>query len=242
MLIESVENKKIKYILKLRQKKYRDSEGKFIVETSNLIKEAHLSKVLEEVYVLEGETLPFDVNCPVHHITDKVMNKIKNINTSSFIGIVRKENKLNQNGKKYLMLDKISDPGNLGTIIRSAVAFSVNNIILSPDCCDIYNDKTIRASEGAIFKINIIKDDLVNSINKLKNQNIPIYGTDVRNGIDVRNIDNNSFCVVMGNEGNGISEKVKKVIEKNIYIKTSTVESLNVGVATSIILYELSKK
>ena len=170
------------------------------------------------------------------------MNKIKNINTSSFIGIVRKENNLNQNGKKYLMLDKISDPGNLGTIIRSAVAFSVDNIILSLDCCDVYNDKTIRASEGAIFKINIIKDDLVKAINKLKSKNIPIYGTDVRNGIDVRNINNNSFCVVMGNEGNGISEKVKQVIEKNIYIKTSTVESLNVGVATSIILYELSNK
>lgn len=242
MLIESVENKKIKYIMKLKQKKYRDSEGKFIVETLNLIKEAHLSKVLEEVYVLEGEILPFDVNCPVNHITDKVMNKIKNINTSSFIGIVRKENKLNQNGKKYLMLDKISDPGNLGTIIRSAVAFSVDKIILSPDCCDVYNDKTIRASEGAIFKINIIKEDLVKAINKLKNQNIPIYGTDVRNGIDVRNINNNSFCVVMGNEGNGISEKVKQIIDKNIYIKTSTVESLNVGVATSIILYELSNK
>ena len=242
MLIESVENKKIKYITKLKQKKYRDSEGKFIVETLNLIKEAHLSKVLEEVYVLEGETLPIDVNCPVNYITDKVMNKIKNINTSSFIGIVRKENKLNQNGKKYLMLDKISDPGNLGTIIRSAVAFSVDNIILSPDCCDVYNDKTIRASEGAIFKINIIKEDLVKAINKLKKQNIPIYGTDVRNGIDVRNINNNSFCVVMGNEGNGISEKVKQIIDKNIYIKTSTVESLNVGVATSIILYELSNK
>lgn len=241
MLITSPDNKKIKEITKLKQKKYRNQENKFIIETENIIKEAYLEDKLEEIYLLENQQLSFNVNCPVNYITDKVMNKIKSINTSKVLAVATKTNSKEYIGKKYLMLDKISDPGNLGTIIRSAVAFQIDTIIVSEDCCDIYNDKVIRATEGAIFKINIVKENLLEAINNLQKLNIPIYGTDVNNGTDVTTINKDSFCIIMGNEGQGIREEIKKQINKNIYIKTKTVESLNVAVATSIILYELSK-
>lgn len=241
MLITSTDNKKIKEITKLKQKKYRDTENKFIIETENLIKEAYIEDRLKEVYILEDNNLSFDVNCPVNYVTDKVMNKIKNINTSKVLAVVEKKDSKEYIGKKYLMLDKISDPGNLGTIIRSSVAFGIDTIIISEDSCDIYNDKTIRATEGAIFKINIVKENLQEAINNLKKLNIPIYGTNVNNGKDVTTIDKNSFCIIMGNEGQGIKKEIQNKIKENIYIKTKTVESLNVAVATSIILYELSK-
>lgn len=241
MLITSPENKKIKEIAKLKQKKYRDIENKFIVETENLIKEAFLEDRLEEIYLLENTSLPFKVNCPINYVTEKVMEKIKNINTSKVIGIASKKENLEYIGKRYLMLDKVSDPGNLGTIIRSAKAFNIDTLIVSEDCCDIYNEKVIRATEGAIFRLNIIKENLEEAINNLKKLNINIYGTDVNQGKDITTIPKDNFCIIIGNEGSGISEKIKKLINENIYIKTNNVESLNVAVATSIILYELNK-
>lgn len=241
MLITSLENSKIKYINKLKQKKYRDQENKFIIETFNLIEEAEKNNALLEVYVLENQIVPFEIKCPVYEVTEEVMNKIKEINTSKIVGICSKKSDNTLKGTKYLMLDGVQDPGNLGTIIRSATAFEIDTIILSNDCCDIYNEKVIRATEGTIFKSNIIKEDLKKIIKKLQDENINIYGTDVTNGIEVSKIEKDNYCIIMGSEGNGIKKEIKELLNKNIYIKTKNVESLNVAVATSIILYELSK-
>lgn len=241
MLITSPDNKKIKELVKLKQKKYRDSMEKFIVETEHLIKEAFLEGRLLEVYVLENNELSFKVDVPVYYVSVSVINKLKNISTSKFIGVVSKKESKEYKGKKYLLLDRVSDPGNLGTIMRSAVAFNIDTLIVSLNSCDIYNDKVIRASEGAIFKLNIIRCDLSQAINTLKKLDIAIYGTDVKNGVDVREIPKDNFAIIMGNEGAGISSDVKKLVENNIYIKTSNVESLNVAMAASIILYELNK-
>lgn len=242
MLITSTDNKKIKEIVKLKQKKYRNLENKFIIETENLIEEAYLENRLEEVYILENENISSKLDCPIYEVTSKVMDKIKSVNTSKILGIATKKENLEYIGKRYLMLDKVSDPGNLGTIIRSASAFDIDTIILSEDCCDVYNEKTVRATEGAIFKVNIITEDLEEAINNLKKLNINIYRTDVNAGKDITEISKDNFCVIMGNESNGVSEKIKNQVEKSVHIKTNNVESLNVAVATSIILYELNKK
>ena len=241
MLITSTDNKKIKDLVKLKQKKYRDSENKFIIETENLIKEAYLEDVLEEVYILENEKLSFNIDCPIYYVSESVMNKIKEVNTSKYIGVCTKKDSNLYIGKRFLMLDKVSDPGNLGTIIRSAVAFNIDTLILSDDSCDIYNDKTIRATEGALFRLNIIREPLLEALNNLEKLNINIYGTDVIKGDSVSTINKENFCVIMGNEGSGISEKVKAKINKYIHLDINNVESLNVAVATSIILYELNK-
>ena len=146
-------------------------------------------------------------------------------------------------GKRYVLLDNVQDPGNLGTIIRSCVGFNVDTLVLGDTCVDLYNDKALRASEGNIFKLNIVRTSLKDVIKILKEKNITIYGTDVNDGENIDKIENNSsFALVMGNEGNGVSNDIKALVDKNLYIKTSkNLESLNVGVATGIILYELDK-
>ena len=240
MLITSLDNKKIKEINKLKNKKYRDIENKFIIETKNLIEEAYKNNLLLELYTLEDNKLDIDV--VTYEVTQEVMNKIKQIETSKFLGVCKKKSPNEDLGEKILLLDGIQDPGNLGTIIRSAKAFNIDTIILSNTCCDLYNEKVIRATEGAIFKINIIREDLVKRIEEIKKKNINVYGTNVINGIDIKDVNEEKYAIIIGSEGNGISTEVEKHIDKNIYISINKeIESLNAGVATSIILYELNK-
>lgn len=240
-VISSLDNKKIKNYSKLLQKKYRDTDNLFIVEGEHLVKEAYQSKVLVEVIMCEGYDIDIDV--PITYVTYEVIKKLSNtLNPQKIMGICKKIKK-KEIGNKVLILDDIQDPGNLGTIIRSCVAFNIETIILSNNSVDLYNDKVIRASEGMIFKVNIIRDDIIKVINNLKDNNYVIYGTKVDGG---ENIDKvvvaPKYALVMGNEGAGVSTKVLELCDKYLYIPmNSNCESLNVGVATSIILYSLNK-
>lgn len=242
MVITSLDNKKIKEVVKLRQKKYRDIENKFIIETLNIIKEAYNMGYLLELYVLEGAVLKDNFDVPINYVSKNVFNKISSLENSYILGVCKKKVSVLE-GKRYVLLDNVQDPGNLGTIIRSCVGFNVDTLVLGDTCVDLYNDKAIRASEGNIFKLNIVRTSLKDVIKILKEKNITIYGTDVNDGENIDKIENNSsFALVMGNEGNGVSGEVKALVDKNLYIKTSKkLESLNVGVATGIILYELDK-
>ena len=147
-------------------------------------------------------------------------------------------------GNKILLLDRLQDPGNLGTIIRSAVAFNFDTIILSNDTVDLYNSKVLRSTQGMLFNINILRQDLTNVINELKNNNYTIYGTKVDNGNDVKEINKiNKFALIIGNEGTGISDNILKQCDKYLYIKmNNNCESLNAGVAASILMYEMGNK
>lgn len=242
MVITSLDNKKIKEVVKLRQKKYRDIENKFIIETLNIIKEAYNMGYLLELYVLEGTVLKDNFDVPINYVSKNVFNKISSLENSYILGVCKKKVSVLE-GKRYVLLDNVQDPGNLGTIIRSCVGFNVDILVLGDTCVDLYNDKAIRASEGNIFKLNIVRTSLKDVIKILKEKNITIYGTDVNDGENIDKIENNSsFALVMGNEGNGVSNDIKALVDKNLYIKTSkNLESLNVGVATGIILYELDK-
>lgn len=242
MVITSLYNKKIKEVVKLRQKKYRDIENKFIIETLNIIKEAYNMGYLLELYVLEGTVLKDNFDVPINYVSKNVFNKISSLENSYILGVCKKKVSVLE-GKRYVLLDNVQDPGNLGTIIRSCVGFNVDTLVLGDTCVDLYNDKALRASEGNIFKLNIVRTSLKDVIKILKEKNITIYGTDVNDGENIDKIENNSsFALVMGNEGKGVSNDIKALVDKNLYIKTSkNLESLNVGVATGIILYELDK-
>ena len=139
------------------------------------------------------------------------------------------------------MLDDVQDPGNVGTIIRSAVAFGFDTVVLSNSSVSKYNDKVIRATQGMLFKVNVLTTNLLDFIPKLKNSGYEVYGTNVINGISVKDIKNvNKIAVIMGNEGAGVSDGVSKLADKNLYINMNdSCESLNVSVAASIIMYEL---
>ncbi len=238
-MIESMNNERVKYWAKLQDKKYQELENKFIVEGEHLVQEAQNSGKLLEVISLEAQ----DYGVPNVIVSEAVMKKITSLtNIPRIIGVVERLNVREIKGNA-LLLDKISDPGNMGTIIRSAVAFGIDTIVIGDDSVSIYNPKVVRATEGLMFHINIIQDNLFEAINELKNKGYTIYTTDVNGGesLEKVNFDGN-VAIVMGNEGAGVSEKIRNLADYKLYIKMNSLcESLNVGVATSIILYELAK-
>lgn len=241
MLYTSIDNKKIKDIKKLNTKKYRDKTNKFLVEGEHLVLEAYKAGCLEELILEQNELFPLDVE--TNYVTNNVLNYISELETpQKIIGICKKKETY-ELGDRLLILDDIQDPGNLGTIIRSSVAFNIDTIILSNNSVDLYNSKVIRATQGLLFHINIIRCDLLLELPKLSDLGYYIYGTKVTYGKDLKLLEKKSkFAIIMGNEGNGMHDETQELCDEFIYINMNdSVESLNVGVATSIILYEFSK-
>ena len=239
MVITSLENKKVKEIVKLQSKKYRDLTNTFVVETEHLVEEAEKVGIVKELYLCEDEFVDRD---DTYFVTKEVMKKMSTMESpSNVLAVCEKSNSKEIIGDKILLLDEIQDPGNLGTIIRSSVAFNIDTIILSNDTVDLYNPKVIRASEGMFCHLNIITMDLEEAIKTIKDKGIKVYGTNVVNGTDVKDLnDTMSFALVMGNEGNGVKQHIQELCDENLYIPMNkTCESLNVGVACSILLYEL---
>lgn len=232
-MIESVNNERIKRFSKLQNKKYRDLEGLFIVEGEHLVEEAKKKDLLVEVFSLDGSDGTI--------VSEAVMRKLSCLKSvPKVLGIAKKpENTLIKGN--ILMLDGIQDPGNLGTIIRSAVAFNIDTIVASLDTVDVYNTKTLRSSEGMIFNINYVTADLENIIKHLKDYNV--YVTNVLNGESLDDIETKgNYALIVGNEGSGVRKNIQELATNTLYIPMNDkCESLNVAIATSIILYELNK-
>lgn len=241
MTYTSIENEHIKKIKKLNQKKYRDLNNKFIVEGEHIVNEAIKANIVEEILLLEGNEITYKGK--VSFVTIKVLKYITELeNPSKVIAVCKKINNVIK-GNHILALDNIQDPGNLGTIIRSAVAFNIDTIILSKNTVDLYNSKVLRSTQGMIFNINIVVSDLEKEIKELKNKNYKILTTKVDGGKLIKNIEKKEkFVIIIGNEGNGVSEQLQQLSDEYIYIKMNEkCESLNAAIATSIILYELSR-
>lgn len=248
VLITSLENERIKNYIKLKSKKYRDLTNSFIVEGEHLVLEAYRAGLLEEIIIEQSSVFPIDLpNERKVYVPQVILDKISDVENPPYVmGLCRKKEESDNLGSRILMLDGVQDTGNLGTILRSSKAFNVDTVVLSLDTVDLYNPKVIRATQGMLFHMNVVRRDLVDEINKLKNEEIPIYVTRVEYGEDIRYLkakDKRKFALVMGNEGKGVREEIKDLADKYIYIEMNDmVESLNVGVATSILLYELQDK
>lgn len=245
MLITSIDNERVKKYIKLKEKKYRDLTGEFIVEGSHLVLEAYKKGLIEELILETEEVFPIPVDNIVYMPKELIL-KISSVETPQMVmALCKKQNEEAELGNKILLVDDVQDPGNLGTIIRSAVAFNIDSVILSPNTVDLYNPKTIRSTQGMFFHINVLKRDLMDIIPQIKAKEIPVYGTLVEHGNDVRTLTKNEkkkFALIVGNEGNGVHREISNICDKNLYIEMKgSVESLNVGVATSILLYELGK-
>ena len=240
-MIESVNNERIKELIKLKDKKYIKEQKRFLIEGKHLIEEAYKHGYLEEVYVLEGTPSKYP---NAIFVSENVMKKLSSLDTNTnMVGVSR----LIDDGEikgNVLLLDDISDPGNMGTIIRSMIAFDIDTLVISKTSVYLYNPKVIRATEGMIYNLNIIIDDLDNVLNKLKDLNYKIYGTDVRNGTNLKDIKfSDKSAIIIGSEAKGMNENLKKYVDENIHIKMNNLcESLNAGVSASIILYELNSK
>ena len=232
-MIESVNNERIKRFSKLQNKKYRDLEGFFIVEGEHLVEEAKKKNLLVEVFSLDGSDGTI--------VSEAVMRKLSGLKSvPKVLGIAKKPENTQIKGN-ILMLDGIQDPGTLGTIIRSAVAFNIDTIVASLDTVDVYNTKTLRSSEGMIFNINYVTADLENIIKNLKDYNV--YVTNVLNGESLDDIETKgNYALIVGNEGSGVRKNIQELATNTLYIPMNDkCESLNVAIATSIILYELNK-
>ena len=240
MLITSVNNDKIKELVKLKDKKYRDSNNLFFIEGYDIVLEAYKNNCIKELYVLDGTLVDMDV--PVTYVSYDVMKKISDMEcVSEYYAVCNKKKEL-EIGNRIIILDGIQDPGNLGTIIRSAVAFNFDTVVISKNTVDLYNPKVIRSTKGMLFNMNIVVKDLENFIPKL--DDYVVYGTDVVDGENIRDIEVPSkVSLVIGNEGRGISDKIKKLCNKFIYIDMNNdCESLNASVAASILMYEVNSK
>ena len=230
-MLTSLDNPKVKALLKLKKAKERKKENKFIVEGPHLVKEARKLNLLIEAFSIEekeGYTA----------LSKQIMDKIAETDTTvTEIGLCKMIEK-SEITNKLLILDAVQDPGNLGAIMRSANAFGFKTIVLGEGSCDIYNPKVIRSSQGAIFKLNFINANIVSFLDKIKD--FDVYGTSVINGIELDKVKKNEkIAIILGNEGNGISKAVFDKLNKNIYIPMENTESLNVSVAASIIMYKL---
>lgn len=241
MVYRSINNDKIKNIKKLQTKKYRDLENKFFIESEHLVEEAYKSGYLETLIVDENSSFSLDIDTmKINESVKKYLSELES--PKDVMGICTKKEGIIK-GNRILILDGVQDPGNLGTIIRSSVAFNVDTIILSDGTVDLYNSKVVRASQGMIFSANIVRGNLLEIIPKLKEEGYEIYATKVTDGFDVRDVNSShKIGIVMGNEGNGVKKEIFDLSEKYIYINMNKIcNSLNVAVATSIILYELEK-
>ena len=234
-MITSLTNEKMKEYAKLNKSKYREEKGIFIVEGPHLVSEAKALGLLVEV-------ITTDPKVDGTLVSEAVMKKLSNtVHPVKVLGIC-KMNRKNKVCSKILVLDCISDPTNLGTLLRSAVAFGFETVFLSNGSVDLYNDKVIRGSQGAIFKVNVIKGDLVKFLSEIKKTH-QILGTNVRKGKDVSDIKKQpNIALILGNEARGMSEAAEEFVDLNLYIKMQNTESLNVSVAGSILMYELTKK
>ena len=244
MLITSLDNDRIKGYIKLKDRKYRKKTNTFIVEGRHLVLEAYKAGKIIELILEKDEVLPLDL--PIVYVTNEIISRISEMETpSTVMALCKMDCEEEIKGEKILMLDGIQDPGNLGTIIRSSLAFNVDTIVLSPECVDLYNPKVIRSTQGMLFGINIIRKELEPIIKELKEKEIPVYGTRVEYGEDIVNLkdkDRKKYALIMGNEGQGVRGEILDMCDKYLYIDMNDqVESLNVAVATSILLYEFNK-
>ncbi len=241
--ITSVNNPLIKELTLLKNKKERINKQRFIVEGYHLVEEAYKHNCL--VQVLTTDELINYSDIDIIKTTDIVIKKLSStIEPQGIIGIVKMPKFEKQNYSKYLVLDDVADPGNLGTIIRSSLALGIDALIVSPDTVDEYNDKVLRATQGAIFKLPIFREDLKVAINDLKKQNIPVLVTSLKNAEDVKDLNRmEKFALVLGNEARGVKEEYIQMADKVIKITMhNDVESLNVGVSAGMIAYYLINK
>ena len=236
---------KIKIFNSLDKKKFRQKYNLFLVEGNKIINELKDSSYkLTEIFSINPEELYFP-KTETHLITEREFKKISFLQTpkDSVAVVELPEQTFLENVKIQLILDGIQDPGNLGTIIRLADWFGIEQIICSEDTVDLFNPKVIQASKGSFTRVNIFYTDLEDF---LKNSDTENIGTDMI-GENIYNVKfPEKFNLILGNEGNGMRAEVEKLVSKNITIprfgNSQSTESLNVSMATAIIFGQVFSK
>ena len=222
--------------MKLKQKKYRLDQGFFLVEGEHLVKEAIASGYCE-VVVSSNEVACWPDETLI--ISQSLLKQLSDLESPQYVFALCKINPDPLPGERLLLIDGVQDPGNLGTLIRSALAFGFDTVICE-NTVDIYSPKVIRGSQGAMFWLSLINSGLAGFIKS--HPEYKYYGTSVVSGKDIRLIKQvpTRIGLILGNEGKGVSEELLMMADDVVTIPMQKTESLNVGVAGSIIMYQLS--
>lgn len=257
-VISSKENEVIKNIRKLKEKKYRDIENSYVIEGIKLIKEAIAENanikqiIMCEDYTdnveLDKDTLFEIAKYNLIYVTRNIINLITDVKTpQGIIAVIEKNNNIEQidySQDIIVALDGVQDPGNLGTILRTADSANLKQIILSKNCADPYNPKVVRSTMGGIFRINIIEvEDLENSLKQMKKNNFKVMVTSLDTEKSVYDVDYSKKVIVIGNEANGVSKEVQDMADEKVIIPMlGKTESLNASVAAGIMIYEYVRR
>lgn len=260
-IIKSKDNSKIKYIRSLNSKKNRKNDSAFVVEGIKFVKES-INEDADLTFVLVSESASqrndvlellrtLEENKIEYYLSDdNIFNSVtETINAQGVLSVVSKRTHVKEqilhNYKFIIICDRIQDPGNLGTIIRTADAFGPAAVIMNKGCVDVYNTKVVRATAGAMFRVPfIIGDTTEEIIDYVRSAGFKIISTVVNSEFSFENIEETEkICVVIGNEGQGISREIIEASDMNITIKMNgRAESLNASIAAGICVYEIRKK
>ena len=254
MVITSKDNETIKKIRKLKEKKYRDQNGKYIIEGVKLIREAIVEKAdIDTIVVCDNcvkngeidQKVLYEIakyNCV--YVDEKVFNNMTDVqNPQGLLAVVEKKNTdkdIKYDEDVIVVLDDIQDPGNLGTILRTIDSVGLSQVIVSKKSGDVFNPKVVRSTMGAIFRVNIIEsENLVNTLKEIKKHKFKVVATSLQTEESIYDIKYKKTVIVIGNEANGVSKEVLDMADQKVKIPMpGKTESLNAAVATGVILYE----
>ena len=253
-VISSKDNETIKYIKKLKEKKYIEETNCYIIEGIKLVKEA-IEENAKIKYILICEdcddavkleqNLLYDIaknNCL--YVTKKLFLSISDVTTpQGVLAVIEKKKgteQIDYNDDIIVALDGIQDPGNLGTILRTVDSANLKQIILSKNSADPYNPKVVRSTMGAIFRVNIIEaENLAEILKEIKKHNFDVVVTSLETEESIYNLEYKNKIIVIGNEANGVSKEIQEIADKKVKIPMlGKTESLNASVATGIMVYE----
>ena len=249
--ISSVNNATVKKIAKLKQKKYRDEEGRYLIECFHLFDEAIKSGKKYQYLLGTEEALDkaeedYDVDLSgknVILINKAIARHLSSTKNSQEIFMVLKIDQPREfpfNYGKWVLLDNLADPGNVGTIIRTADAAGFDGVVLSPESVDLYNPKTQRAMQGSQFHIDLIKRDLADVITDFQDAAIPVYASMLdKTAKQLPDFDKvPQLALIIGNEAHGVSSTIASLSDEKLYIPIKgKAESLNAAVAAGIMIY-----
>lgn len=239
MIIKSESNEKYKYLNKLKKKKYRKKFKSFIVESIKIVEQIPDDFECEFVFVNE-DMKDYKTDFKKIVFSNKLFDKLSLLENPEGVSAllkIKKEKEISSD--KILLLDHMQDPGNLGTIIRSAEAFSFKDIILVNNCVDLYNEKTIRASMGSIFRLNFLELN-IDDLKKFKDYKLILADMNGKSVDYYKSCD--KIILAIGNEANGISKSLKDLSNDFVSIKMDgKIESLNAAIAASILMNNFSQ-
>lgn len=241
--ITSAQNNKIKQANKLKKKRERDKTGLALVEGYHLIDEAFKSHItITQLFVVDVERTPqalIDYAEEAFEINMKVAESLSGtVTPQGFFAVVEKPDYDITSAKQVLLIDRVQDPGNLGTLIRTADAAGLDAVIMEKGTTDPYQDKVLRASQGSVFHLPVINSDLTEFISQFDG---PVYGTALEQAISFKEVQPQQvFALLLGNEGEGVNPELLNETSHNLTIPIyGKAESLNVAIAGSILLYHL---